>query len=79
VSRSATLVIAFIMRENNWKYNEAHKFVKSKRSIISPNPGFYNQLRCYEIKLGLTNEEEIDEMTKNKKYDEKVSFSFEDF
>ena len=69
------MIIAFLMKENNWKYEETYKFVKSKRNRISPNTGFYWQLRCYEITLGLTAEEEIDEVTKKRVYSEKLCFT----
>lgn len=40
VSRSATIVIAYLMKEHNLSYNAAIKFVKSKRPFINPNDGF---------------------------------------
>ncbi len=47
ISRSVTLVIAYLM----WKYkigvDEAIAFVKSKRSVIRPNDGFRKQLEIY--------------------------------
>lgn len=66
------------MKQNSWKYEETYKFVKSKRSRISPNPGFYWQLRCYEITLGLTAENEIDEISKNRAYKESLYLNNED-
>jgi len=48
ISRSATIVIAYIMWKNKWDYDKAFDFVKSKRSIISPNPGFRDQLKLYQ-------------------------------
>jgi protein-tyrosine phosphatase len=48
VSRSATIVIAYLMAEHNMTLEEAYKHVKAKRSIIHPNWGFVNQLRRYE-------------------------------
>lgn len=49
-SRSATVVIAFFMEKNKWKFDEAFEFVKKKREIISPNQGFISQLINYEKK-----------------------------
>lgn len=40
VSRSATLVIAFLMQQYNMGMFEAMAYVKSKRSVVFPNPGF---------------------------------------
>ena len=34
VSRSATLMIAYLMKTNNMTFNDAHKYVKLKRCII---------------------------------------------
>jgi len=51
VSRSATLVIAFLMSQFNMSMFDAMAFVKSKRSVIYPNPGFQRQLLDYEKKI----------------------------
>jgi protein-tyrosine phosphatase len=44
VSRSATMVIAYMMQEHSMSYHSAMKFVKSKRAFINPNDGFRTQL-----------------------------------
>lgn len=51
ISRSATIVIAYLMKENGWPMEAAFKFVIKKRNIISPNPGFERQLETFEKKL----------------------------
>jgi protein-tyrosine phosphatase len=51
MSRSATLVIAYLMIENRWTYEEAYNFVKKRRPIIDPNIGFVKQLKGLEYKL----------------------------
>ncbi|KXJ12192.1 dual specificity protein phosphatase 14 [Exaiptasia diaphana] len=51
VSRSATLVIAYLMKYYKMTLKDSHDFVKKKRSIISPNYGFWNHLIDYEKKL----------------------------
>jgi len=51
ISRSATIVIAYIMRKQNKKMGESLKFVQSKRSCVSPNLGFCGQLLKYENEL----------------------------
>ncbi|KAL4488345.1 hypothetical protein ABPG72_019195 [Tetrahymena utriculariae] len=48
VSRSATIVISYIMRKQNKSYEEAFKQVKHIRYIIRPNKGFTKQLQEYE-------------------------------
>lgn len=48
VSRSATVVIAHIMRKYELSYAEAFERVKRKRNIVFPNPGFIAQLHLYK-------------------------------
>jgi protein-tyrosine phosphatase len=51
MSRSPSLVIAYLMIENRWKYEEAYNFVKKRRPICEPNIGFVKQLKGLEYKL----------------------------
>jgi len=51
VSRSATLVVAYVMRTHRLKIREAVAFVRARRPCISPNPGFLLQLRLLEDEL----------------------------
>ncbi|XP_058473890.1 protein phosphatase Slingshot homolog 1 isoform X1 [Solea solea] len=48
VSRSASTVIAYAMKEYGWSLEKAYNFVKQKRSIAQPNSGFMRQLAEYE-------------------------------
>nr|XP_046243342.1 protein phosphatase Slingshot homolog 1 isoform X2 [Scatophagus argus] len=48
VSRSASTVIAYAMKEYGWSLEKAYNFVKQKRSITRPNPSFMRQLAEYE-------------------------------
>jgi dual specificity phosphatase 12 len=48
VSRSATIVAAYLMRLNQWSLGDALGLIKSKRSIADPNIGFLEQLRLYQ-------------------------------
>ncbi|XP_034004681.1 LOW QUALITY PROTEIN: protein phosphatase Slingshot homolog 1 [Trematomus bernacchii] len=48
VSRSASTVIAYAMKEFGWSLEKAYNFVKQKRSITRPNGGFMRQLAEYE-------------------------------
>ena len=48
ISRSASIVIAYIMYKNKITFNEAFDFVYKKRKVISPNSGFQNQLKKLE-------------------------------
>jgi dual specificity MAP kinase phosphatase len=48
ISRSPTIVIAYLMREEDRTLCTALEYVRSKRGIISPNLGFLWQLTEYE-------------------------------
>eukprot|EP01098_Paradermamoeba_levis_P014637 TRINITY_DN7073_c0_g1_i1.p1 TRINITY_DN7073_c0_g1~~TRINITY_DN7073_c0_g1_i1.p1 ORF type:complete len:175 (+),score=30.79 TRINITY_DN7073_c0_g1_i1:39-563(+) len=50
VSRSASVVVAYVMKEKKMKVSEAIQFVLEKRSCISPNEGFVDQLLGLEMK-----------------------------
>ncbi|XP_053670405.1 dual specificity protein phosphatase MPK-4 [Anopheles nili] len=47
VSRSATMVIAYLMQKYRLGYEAAFQRVKAKRRFVMPNPGFVNQLKLY--------------------------------
>ena len=51
MSRSPSLVIAYLMIENRWCYEEAIDYVKRRRPIAEPNIGFVKQLKALEYKL----------------------------
>lgn len=48
ISRSTTLLIAYLIRYRGMKSDDALNYVRSRRSIVNPNPGFWNQLKQYE-------------------------------
>ena len=63
VSRSATAVIAYLIRFKGLTADKAYDLVREKRTVASPNDGFLNQLKKYErqfIRLE-ENEEERNE------------------
>ncbi|XP_050536924.1 dual specificity protein phosphatase MPK-4-like isoform X2 [Daktulosphaira vitifoliae] len=49
VSRSSTIVIAYLMKKYEISFGEAHKKVKCIKPNVSPNTGFLAQLSLYEI------------------------------
>lgn len=58
ISRSASLVIAYIMKTRSMNYSEAFDLVSSKRRVIDPNEGFVKQLNLYHrmnYKLDISN------------------------
>ena len=56
VSRSVSIVIAYLIYLYRWTYDEAFDFVQSKRSIANPNIGFYLQLKTFHKRLTLEND-----------------------
>jgi len=48
ISRSASVVIAYVMKAKNWNLTKSFAFVKNKRNCIKPNENFLKQLEVYE-------------------------------
>ncbi|GBB90551.1 hypothetical protein RclHR1_17540004 [Rhizophagus clarus] len=48
ISRSPTVIIAYIMKTQKMSYDDAFNLVQSKRPAICPNLGFRQQLKLYE-------------------------------
>ena len=51
VSRSSTVVIAYLMYTRKWIVRDARLFLKERRPISHPNNGFMNQLIRFEEML----------------------------
>jgi atypical dual specificity phosphatase len=51
ISRSASMCIAYLMKHRAMTLRDAFYLVKSKRTFIRPNLGFWSQLVGYERKL----------------------------
>ena len=47
VSRSASTVMAYAMKEHHWSLEMALDYVRDRRSIAKPNEGFTRQLQTY--------------------------------
>jgi len=45
MSRSPSMVIAYLMAVKGMQYKEAFDFAKERRRIVMPNPGFCSQLK----------------------------------
>merc|ERR1719480_770865 len=50
VSRSTTIVLAYLVAKRNMRLVDAHAHTQSCRSIVCPNPGFVAQLGRWEEK-----------------------------
>ncbi|PAA82275.1 hypothetical protein BOX15_Mlig010338g2, partial [Macrostomum lignano] len=48
VSRSASVVIAYLMQSQQLAFQSAYDLVKAGRPVIGPNDGFVEQLRLFE-------------------------------
>jgi len=48
INRSPSIVIAYLMRTNNMRYQDAFDFVQNKRWFIDPSPPYRLQLQQYE-------------------------------
>jgi len=48
VSRSPTILIAYMMYQYKLSFKHAYGYIKSRKSGINPNPGFTSQLAAYE-------------------------------
>lgn len=55
VSRSASIVLAYLMWKNKMSFDEAFNYLKQKRSVVLPNAGFVRQLREFEKTLSENN------------------------
>ena len=61
-SRSATIVVAYLMWKEKMKYKDAMDLVKQKRFIVYPNLGFRDQLKKFEEEL-IKNEYDINKIS----------------
>ncbi|KIY43098.1 phosphatases II [Fistulina hepatica ATCC 64428] len=52
VSRSATIVCAYLVASTSMPADYAVKFVQTRRNIVCPNSGFRSQLKQYARRLG---------------------------
>ncbi|KAL7105150.1 hypothetical protein ACP275_07G026700 [Erythranthe tilingii] len=63
-SRSATVVVAYLMYKNGMSFSEALEYVKIQRAVASPNSGFILQLHEYERALRETKNKRALELDK---------------
>ncbi len=53
VSRSAALVMAYLMRRFSWNAAKARADCVERRSVVQPNDGFWRSLCAFEAQLGI--------------------------
>jgi len=51
VSRSPTIIMAYLMTKEGFSFPKAYEHVKKRRSLVQPNYGFMRQLMEYEREL----------------------------
>jgi protein-tyrosine phosphatase len=51
MSRSVSLVIAYMIKHKNIPFSEAMRIIKEKRNVAKPNSGFEKQLRNYSYEI----------------------------
>lgn len=52
VSRSATIVVAYLMTYRKWSPSQGLEFVRGKRERAKPNANFWQQLHEFHQRLG---------------------------
>eukprot|EP00756_Hemistasia_phaeocysticola_P005369 Hpha_TRINITY_DN13299_c0_g1::TRINITY_DN13299_c0_g1_i1::g.155029::m.155029/K04459/DUSP, MKP; dual specificity MAP kinase phosphatase len=65
VSRSATVVMAYLMNKVRIPYRLARDIVKRKRPVVNPNVGFVTLLEAYEEELGIDESRPLYEYASN--------------
>jgi protein phosphatase slingshot len=56
-SRSATIIIAYLIKYHNYGLREALSYVKEKREVVNLNQDFFKQLRQFEDELNISQED----------------------
>jgi len=51
ISRSATVVLGYLMKHNGWTLSKAYGYLKKLRPAVQPNLGFQLVLRDWEKEL----------------------------
>ncbi len=79
-SRSASMVIMYLMRKFEISFDTSFDIVKLRREIIDPNEGFIAKLKAfdgkqYKIKRGHSIREGVDEINEIEEYSQASSSS----
>ncbi|KAF0449642.1 Dual specificity protein phosphatase 19 [Gigaspora margarita] len=65
ISRSSSIVIAYIMKSQNKSLKDAMALVQEKRPHVWPNASFYKQLEEFESKISVNNNSDSESNLKN--------------
>eukprot|EP00035_Acanthoeca_spectabilis_P037757 m.47256 g.47256 ORF g.47256 m.47256 type:complete len:348 (+) comp8837_c0_seq1:307-1350(+) len=57
ISRSPTIVMAYLMKKNGWSLDATYAHVRQSRGIVSPNLDFMGHLHEHERTLGVSSSE----------------------
>jgi len=68
ISRSVSLATYYFMKKINVNFEQAYKFIRSKRKIADPNISFQKQLETYEIYREKFTENCANKIIKNARY-----------
>uniref|UniRef100_A0A1J3I921 Dual specificity protein phosphatase 1B n=1 Tax=Noccaea caerulescens TaxID=107243 RepID=A0A1J3I921_NOCCA len=60
ISRSVTIVVAYLMKKHGMGYSKAMQLVRSRRSQACPNLGFVSQLQLFEKSIQVHDEDSAD-------------------
>ena len=57
ISRSSTITLAYLIKYENMKLDDAYSLLRSKRKMAYPNSGFWSILQTWETKHYVDNDE----------------------
>ena len=72
ISRSTSVVIAYVMFSMNLSFEKAYEFVKKQHSKTNPNPGFVSQLK--KLEAAITEYHQL----KSEKYEKEIDYKLLD-
>ena len=68
ISRSSTIMLAYLMKSRKWTLLQAYKLLKSVRVAASPNSGFLRQLSEWELEVLGEKHTQLDQIAKHNEY-----------
>jgi len=79
ISRSTTMIVAYLMQKNNWDLDTALRYTVERRKCVWPNMGFQNQLTlfhklAYKVDIDHPEVKELKEQLQKKKAQSHIHF-----